>query len=358
MKHDRLSNLPEEILMHILLFMETKHAIQTSVLSKQWPRLWTKLPNLYINADSFHDLVSFVYFLKDIVRRYANREIYSCTFVCKEEGMDCRILNEIIKYAFIKKVKCLQIQCPSMTDPAPPQIFSSERLVTLSLEGLTNKFPAPYHGVSIRSIRLNRVIIENDIVMYCPNLEKFFMTESTVRDLSKIVISAPKLVKLDLQFECLDDNPPEEMLVHIDAPIMESLCLHFRCDSYVNLSLDKCPTLLEYAWIDIYGDLFIEKTDVFRRKRCAMSLVKCLKDHISAVRSLTFSSGTLKVLYEFPELVKNLTSPFHNLKSLELCKDEGNQPAVIPPDVERFLVAGSPNSFEISRGLRAKETPE
>ncbi|CAN0879839.1 Putative F-box/LRR-repeat protein At4g13960 [Linum grandiflorum] len=33
---DRLSNLPEEVIHHILSFLDTKSAVQTSVLSQRW----------------------------------------------------------------------------------------------------------------------------------------------------------------------------------------------------------------------------------------------------------------------------------------------------------------------------------
>jgi hypothetical protein len=41
-----LSNLPEEILLHILSFLPTKDVVRTSVLSKRWDYLWASIPNL------------------------------------------------------------------------------------------------------------------------------------------------------------------------------------------------------------------------------------------------------------------------------------------------------------------------
>ncbi|KAM7255578.1 hypothetical protein ACFE04_008476 [Oxalis oulophora] len=353
MKLDRLSNFPEEILMHILRFMETKHAIQTSVLSKQWTNLWTKVPSLYIDADSFHNVDAFVSFLHGLIVHYAAPEIFSCKFVCSEDDLEHGIFTAIVSYANLKKVKCLSIHCPSLISTAPPQIFSCRYLLTLSLTGCAYEFPDPFYCALLRSICLDGVFIDNDIFMYCPNLERCFIMDCLVSDLSIIVIKAPKLVKLDIQCARLDDNPPEEMVVHIEAPVIESLCLHFDCDSYIDLSLDGCPNLLEYAWIDIYDDSMFEKIqDVIQRRKYALKLVDFLKDNVSDVRSLTFSPGTLKVLYEFPELVKNLPSPFHNLKSLQLYLDTKNQPAVIPPEVETFLVGASPNSSEILEVFR------
>jgi hypothetical protein len=41
-----LSNLPEEVLRHILSFLSTKDDVRTSLLSKRWEYLWASIPNL------------------------------------------------------------------------------------------------------------------------------------------------------------------------------------------------------------------------------------------------------------------------------------------------------------------------
>ncbi|KAJ8628461.1 hypothetical protein MRB53_021768 [Persea americana] len=43
---NRISSLPESILLHILSFMDTNDAVRTGILSKSWRHLWTSVPNL------------------------------------------------------------------------------------------------------------------------------------------------------------------------------------------------------------------------------------------------------------------------------------------------------------------------
>ncbi|KAM7466564.1 hypothetical protein LguiB_014126 [Lonicera macranthoides] len=43
---DRLSELPDAILAHILSFLDTKYAVQTSSLSKRWINLWISVTTL------------------------------------------------------------------------------------------------------------------------------------------------------------------------------------------------------------------------------------------------------------------------------------------------------------------------
>ncbi|KAH1229393.1 putative F-box/FBD/LRR-repeat protein [Glycine max] len=45
-ERDRLGKLPENVLLHIMNFMETRHAVQTCVLSKRWNNLWKSLTTL------------------------------------------------------------------------------------------------------------------------------------------------------------------------------------------------------------------------------------------------------------------------------------------------------------------------
>jgi hypothetical protein len=40
---DMISNLPDNVLIHILSFLSTKNAIKTSILSTKWRHLWTYL---------------------------------------------------------------------------------------------------------------------------------------------------------------------------------------------------------------------------------------------------------------------------------------------------------------------------
>ncbi|KAI3927555.1 hypothetical protein MKW92_035051, partial [Papaver armeniacum] len=45
-EEDRISNLPDSLIHHILSFIDTKFAVQTCVLSKRWRYIWTSMPML------------------------------------------------------------------------------------------------------------------------------------------------------------------------------------------------------------------------------------------------------------------------------------------------------------------------
>ncbi|KAI3958111.1 hypothetical protein MKW98_020753 [Papaver atlanticum] len=52
---ERISRLPDNLIHHILSFIDTKYAVQTSVLSKGWIHVWKSLSFLNFDRSSFSD---------------------------------------------------------------------------------------------------------------------------------------------------------------------------------------------------------------------------------------------------------------------------------------------------------------
>ncbi|KAM7260376.1 hypothetical protein ACFE04_016117 [Oxalis oulophora] len=330
---DRLSDLPEGILMYILRLMEMKDAICTSILSKQWyqAHLWSQLPSLYLDADSFDDLDAFQYFLFGLFTHYDKSKLYSIRYFNNElDDVDNRLLETIVDYAASNDVELLWLKCPEVFYfRLPPRLQACRFLTQLTLEQIRFNFPGPFVSRSMKSIYLDVATIDNDIVLVCENLEKFFMMECAICDTRKIVIDAPKLVILDIQYERLDDDFKEDM----------------------------CPNL-ESTTISFYNSLKIENIEEVQRPKYAHHLVKLLKE-VRDAKSLTLSSGVIKVLSLITEQLKSVPSPFHNLEYLHVYKEFMKDYIIIPPEVENYLVKGSPNASELSKGLESvKEMPK
>ena len=60
---DKISALPDDLLVQILLLVPTKDAVTTMILSKRWRYIWTMVPKLdYLNDHGIHK-VGFLDFL-------------------------------------------------------------------------------------------------------------------------------------------------------------------------------------------------------------------------------------------------------------------------------------------------------
>ncbi|KAG5004050.1 hypothetical protein JHK82_028065 [Glycine max] len=66
-ERDRLSELPDCILLYIMKFMNTKYAVQTCILSKRWKNLWKRLIVLTFYPWDFRRVVNFKQFVSKVL---------------------------------------------------------------------------------------------------------------------------------------------------------------------------------------------------------------------------------------------------------------------------------------------------
>lgn len=67
---DRLSNLPDALKLSILARLDAKDAVQTTLLSKTWVNLWTRVPVLNFDYSSFCDVGVFERFVDQVLCRH------------------------------------------------------------------------------------------------------------------------------------------------------------------------------------------------------------------------------------------------------------------------------------------------
>ncbi|GAU18372.1 hypothetical protein TSUD_202610 [Trifolium subterraneum] len=177
---NRIDNLPDAILCHILSFLPTKQAATTNVLSKRWKSVWLYVPALDFDDENFKDFPSCRKFIKStFTLRDKHDSIRSFSFKCGRHSRFTQkqydaYLKKAMQYAvenltfnMAKKVKHSKL---------PDRIFSFKMLQVLKL---TNMEPGHFDQLDfphLKTLHLNSIsfISHEDIVKFllgCPILE-------------------------------------------------------------------------------------------------------------------------------------------------------------------------------------------
>lgn len=139
---DRISELPDALLTHILSYLSSKDSVKTGVLSKRWEFLWLKVSGLDLNRDDFlssaEALVSFL----DRFLEFNRGGSFLQTFKLKyyrytKIGYDSSIsLVELIPELVCRRIQHLALEnkdLPRVLDIMPDCIYMSKTLVSLKL---------------------------------------------------------------------------------------------------------------------------------------------------------------------------------------------------------------------------------
>ncbi|PVH36588.1 hypothetical protein PAHAL_6G112300 [Panicum hallii] len=131
---DRLSDLPDSMLHHIMSFLSAKEAARTCVLSQRWRLLWTSAPCLDISIDQFgNDRVRFSKFVEHLLQSRAPASLDTfCLHTCALDRA-CNWIDHAIKH----NVRVLEFTEDARWEPLylDPQClaFSSEFLTCLKV---------------------------------------------------------------------------------------------------------------------------------------------------------------------------------------------------------------------------------
>jgi len=139
MERDRISELPETLLLHIMSFMATKYAVQTCVLSKRWNHLCKRLINLTyspvpnlpkkVGVERFKKFATWVLSTRDHSCSLHNLGLHRC-------WTEPELLDKIIQYALSCNVQQLILDVYSGFRPdfeSLPLMFCSQSLTSLEL---------------------------------------------------------------------------------------------------------------------------------------------------------------------------------------------------------------------------------
>ncbi|CAN0841582.1 Putative F-box/LRR-repeat protein At3g18150 [Linum grandiflorum] len=355
---DRISELPDSILHHILSFLDTKSAVQTSVLSKQWTSAWRHVHslNLTLNSNRYSRYETFVDKVLSLRYPLQVSKVSWDTFAYSDspDGWEFSLLRRLVQYAMSHGAQHFDIQLSKITETKP----------NISLLELFDSFCD-----NVRTLQLGRVYL--DCQSECSAFR--LLTMLKLHHCGFSVSGDVELVEPFSQFPCLkdlalfdcwwisevEDFPRVRLRVsglelvslrlshitawnlEICAPKLESFRLDF--EYYVTFSELTLPSLVHADIESQYWDFaFCEDYEFLKDNLLSMF------HGLHNVESLTLFDNMIEAVVKISKSLEQQPSPFSKLKKLKL----EFATAAIPYDVFRdyFLNGSSDVGLNIQTG--------
>ncbi|PNX80319.1 F-box/LRR-repeat protein [Trifolium pratense] len=293
---DRLSDLPDSVLLHILSFLNTKHVVRTCILSTRWKHLWKRTPAVTLYTSRFSISKQFPIFVSKILTlRDTSTALHALDLDCGgviEPPLLKKILNYICSHN--TNLQELGISVTGDTDLVMSCVFSCRALTSLKLSlyprGCYNStptlFPKSLNMPALTNLDLTNFTFcggENGCAqpfLAFSRLNSLVIRSCTVKDGQTLNISSETLVNL-----AMHNNSPEFDKIELSAP---SLCTFtFIGSPYQQICGDGLSSVKQVN-IDARHFLTWEKLP--------MVLLSWLQD-LANVKLLTVSSITLQVCW-------------------------------------------------------------
>ncbi|XP_076942333.1 F-box/LRR-repeat protein 13-like [Bidens hawaiensis] len=300
---DMLANLPECLQLRILSCLDTRHVVQTTLLSKSWFSSWTCTPVLSFSSNGFENLDVFDNFVVNVLSNRQPVKLDKITF--KRDGKDVDlILQKVFDYTFLHGVQELEVDIDYIKSWPIGLHTSSDSLKSLKFAGYS--FFEPISG----SFK---------------NLTNLHLKRATITDLDPF-LGFPALYKLRLDF-CFLRTKGKVLNVNA-AQLSEFTLLGY---SYVKRCEFTTPKLRYFEWrggnfpnmvaheggFPILDTVVIDYNGYWLQGvgRKMFDNLLMLFNTLHNARSLKVFSPVVHLLTLFPV---NGHSPFRDLKCLEL----------------------------------------
>ncbi|CAH8268263.1 unnamed protein product [Arabidopsis lyrata] len=205
MSEDRISELPEVLLLKILSSLPTKLVISTSVLSKRWRSLWKMVPRL--EFESYRNIYEFA---ENVTRSLLSHKapVLESLHLKVRDQFDGVYVGVWATIAFARHVREFVLDlsfCHGLQIRFPSSLFCFDTLETLKLMNYVYlDFPSLVSMKSLRTLHLLSLVYKGDESVHnlfssCPNLEHLVLRRGFSHDYVKnFTIEAPSLKTLSL----------------------------------------------------------------------------------------------------------------------------------------------------------------
>ncbi|CAN7023455.1 unnamed protein product [Brassica rapa subsp. trilocularis] len=320
---DRLSSLPDSLILQIFLNLPTKDVVQTSALSTRWTTLWKDVSGLDLDAEDFYIRETFVSFVDNFLERNHGLSIHR--FKLKYDSFyfeePTGLINGWVDTAARLKVEHLDVSDSfSEWDPMmnPTVLYTCSNLVSLRLMGMGLPNPERVSLPSLKTLVLilieftNKWALEN-FISKCPVLENFCFERSYDDGIPILRVHSKSLLTFMHDAGYHEDYEEEDRFVEIDAPMLK--CLKISDDRTSSFIIKSPPSVVE-ADIDTVFNLTSERSLGIANEVQKREMVRDFLVGISKVKDMSISSSALEVIYDYSRYVQ--LPVFRNLYTLRV----------------------------------------
>ncbi|XP_010511668.1 PREDICTED: putative F-box protein At1g67390 [Camelina sativa] len=181
---DRISKLPDDVLVRILATMSTEDVVKTSALSKRWKSVWKQVPflhfNMLIDMNKMQPLAPES--ITQVINRH-NGHLEGCSIIHYAHLFKDNVLETWIRLLTLEKqTKAISLSNHhgngTGTNPLQlsPNIFSHPRLKTLFLYRYDLKTANAFNNCyNLKVLKFEKIFAEvdvfNKIIASCPSLK-------------------------------------------------------------------------------------------------------------------------------------------------------------------------------------------
>ncbi|XP_048626415.1 putative FBD-associated F-box protein At5g50270 isoform X1 [Brassica napus] len=265
MQMDRISHLPEHLLLRVFSFLPTtKDAVAKMVLSKRWQYLWTLVPRLVYDDGNNSNITkeSFSRFVDRSLLLHEAPVLEYVRFKLGEKSSDVDNIGVWARTVSRRHVRELVIEIDrySCTDPAilPKSLYTvSGMLVKLKLDNvvLADDVSSPVSFPSLKELTLISIEYPGGdehvkrFLSNCPLLENLYVDRCLEDNVTVFTVRVPSLKTLYMCDAPYKDGYGGERFV-IDAPSLETLTIDDSAGGFCVFE-NEMPNLVT-AHIDFY----------------------------------------------------------------------------------------------------------
>ncbi|XP_076943380.1 F-box/LRR-repeat protein At3g26922-like [Bidens hawaiensis] len=354
---DRNRNLPDDIIHHIISFLDMKYVVQTSALSHRWEPFWKSTDHLSLNCHEFRTQTMFSKFVKHVLSHRRNDVALSKVQLTVTGSARPSVVKSVVNYAFQHNVTELNMTWIARAFFRVPEcLFSSHTLKHLTLAvskhfidqheasclpNLVWDFPA-LETVFMSNLHFGRKGEESlDFFSKCLNLRDLTLHKCCMFDLKIFNICVPELSNLTITDFMLYPDA-----FKVVAPKLKNLTAAVKCSFMIESPQLSSEGLDSLEKVNLSLSMPYYKPLPYFQERFVPVLLN-LFPKLRSTKFLVVSLDIIETLSLCLDQLSHEPCPFDNLKCLKInmaSRKQEDHIATVPTQVRNYFLENSPSA--------------